>query len=673
MTTCCRCCAPVFVEARRNEAEPDVTALSPDGSLYRGRLPLRKRIATLLAGCLLLAGVVCVPPLSANNTAIQELLREAEFDGVSISPGGEYLAVRIPMEDRTVLGIVRRSDGAWLTRLDPGARNVIGNWFWVSDTRVFASWGVRLRSIAQPVSTRMLYGIDVDGRNRRSFRGAVIDPLIDQPDQVLVLECVKVIRDECTTRLKQVSTSGSGRSRDIVDGPVPDATFMTDRTGEPRLSWADDDQGNQRVFLRSNDAWLPVNNEIESGVTVTPLGVNRAMTHGYLLAERREGPDVVESIDLRNGQREVVSFDPVEDPVGFVWSFDGHDLLGVRYGTGVPETRFIEPGHPHVALIRELEKEFPGEIVRSTSVTRDGRLVVVHVSSDRDPGRYYLLETTTGGLSPLMNERPWIKAEAMAQVRPVSIEARDGQALDGYLTMPRDPGGDAPLVVLVHGGPFQVRDAWRFDEEVQMLAAHGFAVMQVNFRGSAGKGLAFVESGYRQWGRAMQDDVTDATRWAMAQPGIDGRRVCIWGASYGGYAAVMATVREPSLYRCAIGTSGVYDLPLMYDWGDTQRTRWGRAWLEKSIGADMALLREHSPATHAGAIQANLLLVHGSRDHRVSPEQLKSMRRALDAASTPYEVLVAKGETHGFYNEDNRREYYDTVFDFLGRHLHATQ
>lgn len=632
---------------------------------------MNARATAALAALLLLVGPGHSTASSVDEALIDQFLREPDFDGVSISPGGDYLAVRIPLEDRTVLGVMRRADGAWTTRLDPGARNVVGHWFWVSDTRLFASWAVRLFSLAQPVSTRMLYGIDVDGRNRRSFSGAVIDPLVDQPDRVLVLECVKIVRGDCATRLKEVSTSGSGRSLDVVDGPVPDATFMTDRAGAPRFSWAEDDVGSQQLFLRRNDQWHSVNDERQTGVKVIALGVNRSMTHGYLLAERRTGPDAVESIDLQTGERAELSSDPVQDPAGFVWSFDGRDLLGVRYGWGVPETRFIDPDHPHVALLRELEKEFPGEIASATSVTRDGRFVVVHVASDRDPGRYYLLETSSGELSLLMTERPWLDAARMAHVRPISFEARDGQVLDGYLTLPPGQSADAPLVVLVHGGPFHVRDAWRFDEDVQMLAAHGYAVMQVNFRGSAGRGLAFVESGFGEWGRAMQDDVTDATRWAMAQPGVDGSRVCIWGSSYGGYAAVMATVREPDLYRCAIGVAGVYDLPLMFRWGDTQRSSSGRAWMEKSMGADMAMLRERSPAQHAASIRAELLLVHGSRDHRVSPEQLKSMRRTLDASGKRYEAMVAKGETHGFYDAANRREYYLKVFEFLNANLQA--
>lgn len=599
---------------------------------------------------------------------LEPFLRKPVFESVTISPSGEYLAVRIALDDRTILGTMRRSDGAWLARLDPGERGFIDGAFWVSDDRLFASWSVRARSIAEPVSVGMLYGMDVDGKNRKEFYGRVIDPLVRVPDRVLVLECARVVQRRCLTKLRETSATGRGKTVDIADGPVPGATFLTDRLGSPRFSWAVGEDDMQRVFLLRSGEWVKINDESESGVRVDPLGVNFDMTHGYLWSERPQGPDVIETIELATGAREVVSSDPDMNPRGLVWSFEGEDLIGVRYGEGAPVIRYLDPDHPHASLIREVEDEFPGEVVRITSRTRDGRHVILNVASDRDPGRYYLLDVEDGRMTSLMLRREWITPASMSPAEPISLMARDGIELRGYLTRPRG-GHVAPLVVLVHGGPFGIADEWEFDTETQMLAKHGYAVLRINFRGSGGRGRDFVESGYREWGRKMQDDIADATHWALDQPGIDRGRVCIWGASYGGYAAMMGAIREPDLYRCVIAMAAPYDLPTMYKWGDIPRTESGERLLELRMGRDMDDLRENSPAQHAGRIKAGLLLAHGGLDERVSPEHLRAMRRALDRAGKPYEIYLARGETHGFYDGASQREYYGKVFEFLDRYL----
>ena len=277
--------------------------------------------------------------------------------------------------------------------------------------------------------------------------------------------------------------------------------------------------------------------------------------------------------------------DPHMDPASLVMSFDLREAIGVRYGRGAPAMRYFDESHPHVAMYRLLEREFPGEAVHVTSATRDGRLAVVLVASDREPGRYYLLDIVSGDMRPLVEHRGWLDRGALATQRPVEFARRDGGRLDGYLTLPASPAAaGAPLVALVHGGPYGVRDSWGFDHEVQMLAAHGYAVLQVNFRGSAGRGRDFMESGYREWGRGMIDDIVDGVRWARGQPGVSPSRSCIWGASYGGYAALMGVAKEPSLYRCAAGAVGVYDLPMMHTTGDIQRRGSGETYLREWIG-----------------------------------------------------------------------------------------
>ena len=254
-------------------------------------------------------------------------------------------------------------------------------------------------------------------------------------------------------------------------------------------------------------------------------------------------------------------------------------------------------------------------------------------------------------------------------MKPFELEARDGTSLHGFVTLPRGAdAGSLPMVVMPHGGPFGVFDAWGFDPEVQLLAASGYAVLQVNFRGSGNYGRAFRQAGATQWGRAMQDDVTDATRWAIEQGIADAGRICIYGASYGAYAALMGVVREPGLYRCAIGYVGVYDLPLMKreaeESGRSSAT-WSREW----IGEDMALLQRHSPNRRADEISVPVLLAAGGEDFIAPVEHTRRMEAALKKAGVPVEALYYPREGHGFYETAHRREFYTRVLRFLGTHI----
>jgi len=600
--------------------------------------------------------------------ALEDFLRKPQFESMTISPGGDYIAARVPFDDRTLLAILRISDLQITAKLDPGREAFIESERWVSDKRVFATASKKFGTLAQPYELPYLYPLDVDGRAGTAFGGYLIDPLADDPEFLLTAYCYKVLNNECLTRAQKTRKTGIGKREDIVDAPVPDASFLADRGGTIRFSWGIDNDDRQQAFLLREGKWQQINDENTSGVEVHPIGTSYDRRYGFLSSERRQGPDVIERVDLATGERTVVASDADSNAQSLVWSFDGHEPIGAVYGGVQPQVRFFDEKHPHAALTRELIANFPGEFARVTSASRDGRRAVVTVTSPVEPPRFYLLDTVSGDIKLIARSRPWLSAKTMRPVQAFEFRARDGLSLRGWLTLPAGTGPH-PLVVMPHGGPFEVSDSWAFADDVQMLATRGYAVLRVNFRGSSGRGRDFVEAGYRQWGRTMQDDLTDATRWAIDHAGADASRVCIWGESYGGYAALMGAVREPAMYRCVVGMAGPYDLPTMYRWGDTQRSKWGRAYLARSLGDDMARLREDSPTTHVDRIRANIMLVQGMRDFRVSPEHLRALRKALDQAQVRYEGYFPSDETHGFFDEKARLKYYDSVLRFLDRNL----
>ncbi|MCG8464102.1 MAG: prolyl oligopeptidase family serine peptidase, partial [Xanthomonadales bacterium] len=268
-----------------------------------------------------------------------------------------------------------------------------------------------------------------------------------------------------------------------------------------------------------------------------------------------------------------------------------------------------------------------------------------------------------------MARRSWIDKQRLRPVQNIELTARDGQKLRGYLTLPADEKKPYPLVVLPHGGPFGIRDYRDFNGEVQLLAHNGYAVLQVNFRGSGGYGTAFEKAGHRQWGQAMQDDLTDATQWLVEQGYADKNRMCIFGASYGGYAALMGVIREPDLYRCAIGYAGVYDLNMMYEEGGLRYYSDGVTYLERTLGEDSPELKAYSPVHQVDKIKVPLFIAHGGEDRVVPDEHAKALRDALKDANKEFEWLHYRREVHGFANQEHLQAFYSKVLAFLDEHI----
>jgi dipeptidyl aminopeptidase/acylaminoacyl peptidase len=224
-----------------------------------------------------------------------------------------------------------------------------------------------------------------------------------------------------------------------------------------------------------------------------------------------------------------------------------------------------------------------------------------------------------------------------------------------------------PLVVYPHGGPFGEFDSWGFDLDAQLMAAHGYAVLQVNYRGSGNRGSDFERAGYKQWGGKMQDDLTDATRWAIASGVADKNRICIYGASYGGYAALMGVAKEPSLYRCAVGYAGVYNLESWSQSADFQQLEWGKNYLKRVLGTDN--LAATSPVDLAGRIKVPVLLAAGGQDKRSPPAQTRAMETALKMSSGSVQTLVYPDEGHGFYDPKHVAEFDRQLLEFLDKNI----
>jgi dipeptidyl aminopeptidase/acylaminoacyl peptidase len=344
-------------------------------------------------------------------------------------------------------------------------------------------------------------------------------------------------------------------------------------------------------------------------------------------------------------------------------------LTGAMYEAERLEYGFLDP--TRAALQALVDERLPGRENTLVSHSRDERRYVVHSGSDRTLGAYWLLDAEERRLDPICELSPWLPEERMAPMEPVRLTSRDGLPLRGYLTLPPDrPRRDLPLVLNPHGGPW-ARDSWGFQPDVQFLASRGFAVLQVNFRGSAGFGRKFLEAGFGQWGLAMQDDLTDSVRWAIEQGIADPRRVAIYGGSYGGYATLAGLVRTPDLYACGASYVGVSNL---FTWYESIPPYWRpyREMLHEMVGhpeRDAERMRATSPFFHADRIRVPVLVAQGANDPRVPQAESDQIVSALRARGLSVEYMVKDDEGHGFHNEENQFDFYRALERFLLRHL----
>ncbi|MEO8011307.1 MAG: S9 family peptidase, partial [Dokdonella sp.] len=455
--------------------------------------------------------------------------------------------------------------------------------------------------------------------------------------------------------------------------PLMNAAIIADHQGEARIAFSDDVDMRRKVLLRSGSSndWNAMIVKDAGDAILTPLAFARDNRHIYARMSEPNGPDGLYRIDTQAGTRELL-YRGAADPAGLIGTRDGEDYFAVITAAGIDGTHVFDAQSPDARLLRALKASFKDQQVLISNFTRDGNTALVSVFSDRNPGDIYLFDVDRMAADHVSSPRRWIDPEQMSPTTPIRFKARDGVELNGYLTIPKGSDGkNLPLVVNPHGGPFGIRDTWAFDAEPQLLASRGYAVLRVNFRGSGGYGRAFQESGYRQWGGTMQDDLTDATRWVIAQGNADAKRICIYGASYGAYAALRGAVKEPDLYQCAIGYVGVYDLRLMLTRGDIPDSTYGKNFLAETLGADSDALWANSPASQIDRLKAKVMLIVGGKDERAPPVHSERLRSELEKRKVEHVWLYKPNEGHGFYVEENNIELYTQMLALLDETIGA--
>lgn len=619
----------------------------------------------------LVALLALLPALASADGAqvpLGDFFKDPEFTSVSLSPTGEYITVSVPQGDRTVLAAFRVDGMKLVGKWDYGAKKHIDRVEWVNDERFFMYVSEKVGRFDARVGNPDVYASNVDGSKRMDVPNGgtyfIVDKTWDDPANILVVRSV----DSAFLSKLNVNT---GRVTTVASAPLRMGTFILDHEGQVRYAVGQDEEGVRVTLRRKGEGWDVLGRAKLGDPIRTPLGFDAENKRVIFSKSDKGEPARLVLADPAGGEETLLSRNPNVDPIGYLASSDERHLLAIAYMDGTPGYDFINPDHPESKTYAGLINAFPQHAVRFDGISRDGRLVLFRTYSDMDPGAYYLFDRQTSRAQFLLASRDWIKPEQMSPMQPITVTARDGRKLHGYLTVPAHTDGrDLPLILHPHGGPHGPRDEWGFNPDVQFLASRGYAVLQINFRGSGGYGDEFEGTGYRNWGTTMIDDMTDAVNWVVGQGIADKNRICTYGASYGGYAALQSVVREPDLYRCAVGYVGLYNMSLWMKDSDVAESEWGRNYQRDVFPDSEAGRAAQSPAFNVDRIKAAVMLVHGAKDPRVPISQYDFLLDRLQKAGKPPEVtIVEEKEGHGFYDYDNQVELYTALEAFLGKHI----
>lgn len=639
----------------------------------------------------LLAAVVLSTPALAQKPSYMDFSKHAAIDEVSMSPDGKYVAMAVPSADgmETQLHIVPLEGGGGVQALRFGRQQHVTDIYWGSNEQVVVSRAERDPLKTQPVSYGELMSSDIRGKNQNTLFAFVPDSgtitgrrkdhgfasvakvLRNEPGMILVQFTAWPSRvgdeDRSTTIYKVDTRTGS---RQQVEYSKETANFDFDHDGRARLRRTTDNEDNPVLFYRPTPGsdWTPVPKSL-AGYDMSLVYVEADNNTAYAMIADGDEPEQLYKVDLAKGTRTKLAGRDDQDIASILYA--GHDEppFGVTYIEAKPTIEYFDPSSKGASLHAGLLKAFPGEMVSFLKWSDKGDKLLFYVWSDRDPGAWYVLDIGAGNKIQLIDRaKPWIKPESMASSTPVSFKTRDGLTLHGLFTAPAG-NTPKPMLVMPHGGPHGIYDSWGYNSDAQFLASRGYAVLQVNYRGSGGRGRGFMMSGYREWGGKMQDDLADGVRWAIDNKLADPARICTFGASYGGYAALMQPIRYPELYKCAIGYVGVYDLQVMKKEGDIRDSASGRRYLDRVLGTDNNQLKAWSPAQNVDKIKVPVFIAQGMVDRRVPMEQFNALKSAFKANSTPLETMLGPGEGHGFYKPENRAELYKRMEAFLGKYI----
>ena len=626
---------------------------------------MRTRIISLLiAASIFIFG--CAPKEEQPRIIpMKDFFRNPESAVFELSPDGSHLAFLKPWENRLNVHVQKIGEEE-ATRITSATERDIAGYFWANNNRI-----AYVQDTAGDENFRF-YAVSIDGSDLKELtpfekvRVELIDGLKNDDEHMLISMNKRDARLYDAYRIN----IDTGKMNMIAQNPGNIVGWQTDHDGNLRIAVTSDGV-NQSVLYRDtekvNFQTLITTNFKES---MSPLFFTFDNKNLYVASNIDRDKTAIYEYDIKNKKQTKLLYEhPEVDVVGLLKSDKRKKITGVTYTIDKRHYHFFDDERK--TLQEGLEERLPGYEIEIVSRSKDERKVLVRTYSDRSLGSYYYFNRDTNDFKKLVDISPWLNEDELSEMKPITYKSQDGLTIHGYLTVPKGlKVKNLPVVVNPHGGPW-ARDTWGYRSEVQFLANRGYAVLQVNFRTSTGYGRKFWEAGFKQWGLAIQDDITDGVHWLIDQGIADPERIGIYGGSFGGYATLAGVAFTPDLYACGVDYVGVSNLFTLLK---TIPPYWEpmREMLYEMVGhpeKDKELYERVSPLFHADKITVPMLVAQGANDPRVNIQESDQIVEALKKRGIDVEYMVKENEGHGFRNEENRFDFYRAMEKFLGKHL----
>lgn len=628
-----------------------------------------KNLRNMLASGLFMAGI-CFTAGAQTQIPLEDFFKNPEKIDYQVSPDGTYFSFMAPYENRMNIFVQKIGSDTTIRITSETERDIAAS-MWAGNNRILF-----IKDTGGDENYQ-LYGVNIDGSDLKSYtnfpnvRTNIIDPL-EKIDSLVIIGMNKRNPQVFDPYRLNLNT---GELTLLAENPGNIRGWMTDHDGKLRVARAIVDGVNTQILYRDT--------EDQPFQPVLTTNFKEAVNFAVFTPDNKM---VYAVTNIGRDKTALVLMDPKTcEEKQVLYMNDKYDISDLSYSEKKNRLTEVDcEGHKETIrhyfdkeeerIHKKLEAQLPGYDVNITSQSKDENIRLIHAGNDRTYGTYYLYNVKRNKLTKVADIAPWIKEEEMCAMNPITYTSRDGLTIEGYLTLPKgytmENAKNLPVVVNPHGGPW-ARDTWGYNPEVQFLASRGYAVLQMNFRASTGYGRKFTELGYKQWGQAMQNDITDGVEWLIKKGIADPKRVAIYGASYGGYATLAGVTFTPDLYACAVDYVGVSNL---LSFMNTIPPYWKPMldMMHEMVGdpaTDKEMMEKYSPVFHVDQIKAPLFIAQGANDPRVNKAESDQMVEALKKRGVEVEYMVKENEGHGFYNEENKFDFYRAMENFLDKHL----
>ncbi len=608
----------------------------------------------------------CAPTLEkAPLIPLEDFFRNPEKTAFQLSPNGEFFSFLAPWESRLNVFVQKIGENEAVRITSETERDIAG-YLWKGDNRILF-----LKDTGGDENFH-LYGVNADGSDLigltvfEKVRTMFIDDLKDEENEVIIGLNQRDATVFDPYRLNVIT----GEMTMLAENPGNIMGWMTDHAGKLRLAIASDGVNTTTLYRDTEEEPFRPVLTTSFRETLSPVLFTFDNKMVYALSNLERDKTALVVFDIANGKEVEVLYETGEaDIEGVDYSRKDKKLLSVSWTTDKVQEHFFDAEAE--TMKKGIEEKLPGYQVAKGSNNKAEDKFMIRTYSDRSRGAYYFYNKNNSELTKLAELSPWLNENDLCEMKPISYTSRDGLTIQGYLTLPKGYNPkNLPVVINPHGGPW-ARDYWGFNPEVQFLANNGYAVLQMNFRGSTGFGKAFWEASFKQWGKTMQDDISDGVKWLIDQGIADPERVAIYGGSYGGYATLAGLAFTPELYAAGVDYVGVSNL---FTFMKTIPPYWKPMldMLYEMVGhpeTDSLMMAAASPVFHVDKITAPLFVAQGANDPRVNIDESDQVVAALKGRGIDVEYMVKDNEGHGFRNEENRFDFYRAMITFLDTHL----